>query len=428
MLFFILFVIFLIIGIPIAFSMSVAGLIFFSTNNIPLNTVPQKILGGMDSFVLLAIPLFIFAGELMEGGGIARRVLNLASTLVGHIRGGLGHVVVVATLIMSGISGSSSADTAAMGSTMIPTMVRKGYDRAKAVSIVAAAGGMDILVPPCIAMIILGGVVNISVAHLFFAGILPGIFMGLGIMAVVYVQAKKNDIPLEMKQGFREIWKAFVDSAWALMIPVFLLGGIKVGAFTATEGAVFVVVYSLWVAIYVYKEITWHDVIPIMLRSVRMTGAIMFLIGVSTLFGWVTAREQIPDMLMNWITTVSDSPWIFLAICNVVLLISGSILEGAPAIIILAPLMIPMALKLGIDPIHFGTMMITNLGVGYVLPPIGICLLIACTTGKIDVAHVVKPVMPYFLTMVVVLLLITYVPSISLFIPKLLGYQPVGNW
>ncbi|MDF2569977.1 MAG: C4-dicarboxylate transporter permease [Sporomusa sp.] len=428
MLFFILFFVFLIIGVPIAFSMSVSGLIFFSINNIPLNTVPQKILGGMDSFVLLAIPLFIFAGELMEGGGISRRVLNLASTLVGHIRGGLGHVVVVATLIMSGISGSSSADTAAIGSAMIPTMVRKGYDRAKAVSIVAAAGGMDILVPPCIAMIILGGVVNLSVANLFFAGILPGILMGLGIMSVIYVQAKKANIPLEIWKGFGEVWKAFIDSAWALLIPVFLLGGIKVGAFTATEGAVFVVVYSLWVAIYIYKEITWRDVIPIMLRSVRMTGAIMFLIGVSTLFGWVTAREQIPDMLMGWIATVSDSPWIFLAISNIVLLISGSILEGAPAIIILAPLLIPMALKLGIDPIHFGTMMITNLGVGYVLPPIGICLLIACTTGQIDVAHVVKHVMPYFLIMVVILLLITYVPAISLFIPKLAGYQPVGNW
>ncbi len=426
--FFSLFILFLAVGLPIAFSMGTAGLIFFSLNNVPLNTIPQKILTGTDSFVLLAIPLYIFAGELMEGGGISRRILELAGAIVGHIRGGLGHIVVVATMIMSGISGSSTADTAAIGSGMIPTMIRKGYSREQATAIIAASGGMDILIPPCITMIVLGGVANLSVAHLFFAGILPGAVMALGLMLVIFYQAKASDIPLEPRKGGTQLWHAFKDASWALMIPVIILGGIKLGWFTATEGAVVAVIYSAIISMFVYREISLKDIPHIMIRSVRTAGVILFLTGMASLFAWITAREQIPDLLMNWIMSVAADPVIFLIISNIVLLIIGSVLEGAPAVIILAPLLLPVAVKLGIDPIHYGTIIIANIGVGFLMPPVGMCLLVACSVGKVDVARMIKPITPYFIVMIIALLIITYVPEVSLWLPKLAGYQPTGKF
>jgi len=425
MLFFILFAIFVAIGLPIAFSMGVAGLTFFSISDIPLTAVAQKILGGVDSFTLLAIPLYVLAGEMMETGGVSRRILGLAAALVGHIRGGLGHVVVVATVFMSGISGSSSADTAAIGSSMIPTMMRKGYTREKATALIAASGGMDILVPPCITMIVLGGVVNLSVSNLFFAGIMPGILMAIALMIVIYLEAKKANIPFEPRQSSSQLVTAFREAIWALLIPVIILGGIKIGAFTATEGAVVAVVYSGIISMFVYKEVKLKDFIHIGIKAITTTGAIMFLIGMSALFAWVTAREQVPDVIMKWVIDFSENPYVFLLLTNLVVLIFGAVLEGAPAVIILAPLLMPVAVKLGIDPIHFGTLMIANIGVGYLLPPIGICLLIACSVGKVRVVDIIKPITPYFIAMVIALMLITYVPEVSLFIPKLFGYQPL---
>lgn len=426
MLFFFLFLLFLVIGLPIAFSMGVSGLVFLNLNDVPLTAIAQKILGGADSFTLLAIPLYILAGELMETGGISRRILELASSLVGHIRGGLGHIVVVATMIMSGISGSSTADTAAIGSTMIPTMVRKGYTREKATAIIAASGGMDILIPPCLTMIVLGGVANLSVANLFFAGIIPGVVMALGLMLVIYYEAGKSKMEPEPWKGIGHVGRSFSAAFWALLIPVIILGGIKVGAFTATEGAVVAVFYSLVISMFIYREIQFKDLPHICIKAAKTTGSIMFLVGTATLFAWVTAREQIPDKLLQWVTGFSSEPWVFLLIVNLVLLIVGAVLEGAPAVIILTPLLMPVAVKLGIDPIHFGTIIIANIGVGFLLPPVGLCLLVACSVGKVPVSQVIKPIMPYFGIMIVALLLITYIPMLSLGIPMLLGYKPIG--
>ena len=426
MVFFLLFVVFLVVGVPIAFSMGLAGLIFLMLNDVPLSAIAQKILTGVDSFTLLAIPLYVLAGEFMETGGISRRFMELAGSLVGHIRGGLGHVVIVATMLLSGISGSSNADTAAIGSTMIPAMVRKGYSPEKATAIVAASGGMDILIPPCITMIVLGSVANISVANLFFAGILSATVMALCLMTVVYVDARRNNIAFEPWKGWGNVGKAFVNAFWALLIPIIILGGIRIGVFTATEGAVVAVFYSVFIALFFYKELTVKDIFPVCIRAAKTTGSIVFLIGTASLFAWITAREQLPDLVLKAILSVSDSPIVFLLLMNVVLLFIGAVLEGAPAVIILTPLLMPVAHKFGIDPIHFGTIIIANIGVGFMLPPIGICLLVACSVGKVDVMNVVKPLMPYFISMIIALLLITYIPSISLLIPMALGYQPVG--
>jgi C4-dicarboxylate transporter DctM subunit len=309
---------------------------------------------------------------------------------------------------------------------MIPTMVRKGYSPEKATAIVAAAGGMDILIPPCITMIILGSVANISVANLFFAGILSATVMALCLMSVVYVDARRNNIAFEAWKGWGNVGKAFINAFWALLIPIIILGGIRIGVFTATEGAVVAVVYSVFIALFFYKEITIKDLYPVCVRAAKTTGSIVFLVGTASLFAWITAREQLPDLLLNWILSVSDSPIVFLLLMNIVLLFIGAVLEGAPAVIILTPLLMPVAYKFGIDPIHFGTIIIANIGVGFLLPPVGICLLVACSVGKVDVLSVVKPLMPYFIAMIVALLLITYIPSISLAIPMALGYQPLG--
>ena len=428
MLFFVLFVVCLVVGIPIAFSMGVAGLIYLVVSDVPLAAIPQEILGGVNSFTLLAIPLYIFAGELMEGGGISKRILTLADNLVGHIRGGLGHVVVLATVLLSGISGSSTADTAAIGSAMIPSMEKKGYKREKAVAIIAAAGGMDILIPPCLTMIILGGVANLSVEALFFGGLLPAIVMALALMGVVYLDAVRNKVPKGQWKGLKQVARSFAESFWALMIPVIILGGIRFGAFTATEGAVVAVVYSLIIALFVYREVKFRDMYDVILRSAKTTGSIMFLIGAASLFAWITAREQIPNKLLAFMTDFSTTPYVFLLIVNIVFLILGAVLEGAPAVIILTPIFMPMALKFGIDPIHFGIIIIANIGVGFLFPPIGLCLLVACSVGKVPVVSVIKPIMPYFMALIVSLMAVTYIPAIALFFPKLAGYVPKGTF
>ena len=367
MLFFLIFIGAISVGLPIAFGMSFSGLIYLLSNDIPVQALTQKVLSGTDSFTLLAVPLYLLAGEIMEAGGISRRILNLANALVGHIRGGLGHVVVVSTLILSGISGSSTADTAAIGSVMIPNMVRNGYRRVDAAAIVAAAGGMDILIPPCLTMIILGSVCNLSIARLFFAGIVPALVMSVALMAVIYHKAKIGNYPVEKRKSLREVGKITSDAFLALMIPVIVLGGIKIGAFTATEGAVAAVIYSLAVAMFVYREVKFKDLKHIFLLSAKTTGVIMLLCGMASLFAWVTAREQLPDMLLAWILGISSSPYVFLMFVNVIFLFFGAILEGSPAVIILAPLFMPVAVKLGIDPIHFGTVIMANLGVGFLL-------------------------------------------------------------
>jgi C4-dicarboxylate transporter, DctM subunit len=428
MLFFSVFVICLLIGVPIAFSMGLAGLIYLPFNGVPVIAIVQRIFGGLDSFTLLAVPLYLLVGEIMEKGGISMRIINFADSLVGHIRGGLGHVVVVTTYIMSGISGSTTADTAAVGSVMIPSMERKGYGRVAATAIVAAAGGMDILIPPCITMIILGTVCGLSIGNLFFAGIIPAAVMAIALMIVIYINAKKENIPLQPRKTLRHVGKTFNDAFLALLIPFIILGGIKIGIFTATEGAVAAAIYAAIVAVFFYREVKLKDWKGILLRAATATAQIELLIAMASLLAWVTARERLPDMLLQLILGISDSPYVFLFFVNIIFLLFGAVLEGSPAIIILAPLFMPVAVKLGLDPIYFGTVLMANLGVGFILPPVGLALLVATSVGKITIAQLSKPIMPYFLALVIAMLLITYVPDIALALPKMFGYKPIGSF
>jgi C4-dicarboxylate transporter DctM subunit len=307
-------------------------------------------------------------------------------------------------------------------------MEKKGYRREKAVAIIAACGGMDILVPPCITMIVLGGVANLSVEALFFGGLLPAFVMAAALMAVVYFDAVKNKIPSGEWKGLKLIWRSFLESFWALMIPVIILGGIRIGAFTATEGAVVAVVYSFFISIFVYHEVKFSEMYELMLRAAKTTGSIMFLIGVASLFAWITAREQIPNKLLAFMADFTTTPYVFLMIVNVVFLFLGAVLEGSPAVIILTPLFMPMAVNFGIDPIHFGIIIIANIGVGFLLPPVGLCLLVACSVGKVQVVNVIKPIMPYFAALIAALLAITYLPNVALLLPRMIGYVPKGTF
>jgi C4-dicarboxylate transporter DctM subunit len=416
------FIVLLLLSIPLAGAMGLASMAYiYAQPNIPSIVSAQRMFVGIDNFTLLAIPLYILAGNLMETGGISRRLIHLASCLVGHIKGGLGLITVVATMFFSGVSGSSSADTAAIGGIMIPAMTKRGYSPERATAIVTAAGGMGILIPPCLVMIVLASVTNLSVGALFLAGFMPAFIMGGGLMLLIYWQGRKGLIPAEAKTPFKETVAAFVDALLALMTPVIILGGIIGGAFTATEAAAVAVVYSLIVAMLIYKEIKVKD-LPQILESTAVTSAVvLFLVAVASLFSWIIAREQIPLMLASWLDNVSGSQWIFLIIVNCVFLVVGSVLEGAPAVIILAPLFYPIALRLGIDPIHFGTVLMANLGLAFVLPPTGLCLLVATSIAKVSISKVVKPLMPYFAVMVITLLIITYVPWFSIILPKLAG-------
>lgn len=419
---FVIFFVFVLLSVPLAFAMGIASEIYLLVDGtIPQTLLPQRMFVGIDNFTLLAIPLYILAGELMETGGISRRLIHLAACLVGHIKGGMGLITVVATMFFSGVSGSSSADTAAIGGVMIPAMADKGYSRAQATAIVSAAGGMGILIPPCLTMIVLAAVVNLSVGALFLAGFLPAFVMGGGLMIYIYMQGRAGLIPSQPKVSRKDTIKAVYDATLALLTPIIILGGIIGGIFTATEAAAIAVFYSLAVSMVIYKEIKIADLPRILTNTAVTSAAILFLVGVASLFGWIIARERIPMMMAEWLLQVSSGPLIFLIIVNIIFVFVGSVLEGSPAVIILAPLLFPIALKLGIDPIHFGTILIANLGVAFILPPTGLCLIVACSVGKTRMTDVVKPLMPYLVVMIITLLIIIYVPWFSLFIPRLSG-------
>ena len=412
------------VSVPIGISMglaSAAALLY--KGGMPLTILAQKMFTGLDSFPLLAVPFFILAGCFMETGGISARLVRFASVLVGHIRGGLAHVVIVGTIFFSGVSGSSAADTAAIGSIMIPSMAKRGYPRPLATAIVAAAGGMGVLIPPCIIMVLYGIAANVSIGYLFAAGFLPGFLCGLSLMIMVYFVAKREGLPKETKATLREMLKAAVDAIPPLLMPVIILGGILSGMFTATESAVIAVVYGMALSMVVYKELHFRDVPGLLVTSAKLTGMVMLVVGMSITFAWIVTVERVPQMITEWILGMTQNPWMFLLFSNVLMLIVGMFIDATPAMITFTPILFPIAQKLGIDPVHFGIVMVTNLGVGFVSPPVGSCLFVASAIGDVKIDQVIKPILPFIAVMLVALILITYWPGMTLFIPRLLGYK-----
>ncbi|PKL02602.1 MAG: C4-dicarboxylate ABC transporter permease [Synergistetes bacterium HGW-Synergistetes-2] len=416
------FVVCFVMGIPLALVMGITGFSVILAMGVPLQLVAQRMFTGIDSFPLMAVPFFILAGDLMNRGGTTVRIIGFANSLVGHIRGGLAHACIVANMIFAGISGSAVADASAIGSIMIPSMEKNGYDLDFSAALNSAAATIGPIIPPSIIMVIYGVSVNVSVGGLFAAGFIPGIMLGLVLMLVVSRVSKKKNYA--MSEGFSgvRVRKELKSSVWALMAPVIILGGILGGVFTPTEAAAVAVIYSFFVGKFVFREITWKDLPGILFQSGITTGAILLIISLANVFAWVIAANQIPVKLSSMFLSATSNPYVFLLIVNILLLIVGMFMETGAAIILLAPILAPIATQLGVHPLHFGFMMVLNLAIGMATPPVGVCLFVSCGITGLSLEKVSAAVMRFVLAQIAILVLVTYVAPISLFLPRLLGF------
>jgi len=416
------FVVCFVMGIPLALVMGITGFSVILAMGVPLQLVAQRMFTGIDSFPLMAVPFFILAGDLMNRGGTTVRIIGFANSLVGHIRGGLAHACIVANMIFAGISGSAVADASAIGSIMIPSMEKNGYDLDFSAALNSAAATIGPIIPPSIIMVIYGVSVNVSVGGLFAAGFVPGILMGLALMIVVTRVAKRKNYPTSDGFSVKRVAIEFRSSVWALMAPIIILGGILGGVFTPTEAAAVAVIYAFFVGKFIFREITWRDVPQILFQSGITTGAILLIISLANVFAWVIAANQVPVKLSALFLSATSNPYVFLLIVNILLLIVGMFMETGAAIILLAPILAPIAVKLGIHPLHFGFMMVLNLAIGMATPPVGVCLFVSCGITGLSLEKVSAAAMRFVAALLGVLLLVTYVAPISLFLPKLLGF------
>jgi tripartite ATP-independent transporter DctM subunit len=415
------FVVLLLLAVPVSFAMGLAAVIaIIWQGRTPLNTVVTQMASGMDSFPLMAIPFFILAGELMERAGISERLVKLARALVGHIQGGLGMVVIVGEYLFSGISGSTAADVSAVGSLLIAPMERAGYSKGQAVAIVSAATAMGILVPPCIFMIVLASMTNQSIGAMFVAGFLPAVVIAVGLVAYVCWKAGQLNIPREARATRHELLKALGDGVIAMVMPGIIFGSIFGGITTVTEAAVVAVLYSAFVGLVVYRRFTVRNLPEILLASTINTAMVMLLVGTATVFSWILTVERVPQSVAKLVTGVSASPWIFLAVSNIIFILFGAILEGLPALIVFVPVMYPIATQFGIDPLHYGILIIASIGIGVFLPPIGVGLFIACAIARMNIVESARHMVPYLIILFLGLLVVTYVPWFTLVLPRAL--------
>jgi tripartite ATP-independent transporter DctM subunit len=410
------------VHMPIAFAVGIACVVYvLLRGELPLIVVPHRMIGGMDSFLLLAMPLFVLAGDLMNTGGITERLVGFARALVGHIRGGLGMTTVVSEYLFSGISGSSAADVSAVGSLLIPAMTRAGYRPELAVSIVAAASAMGVLVPPCLMMVVLASLTDLSVAALFMAGFLPAAAMALLLAGLIYVQARRENLPREPRPSAREVLRACARGTLPLIAPVIILGGILGGIVTPTEAAVLAVLYALVLGLVIYREIRPRDLMPLLINTASLTGMVMLLVGTASVLSWIFAAQGIPRLIAGVLLGLSSDPTLVLLVTIIVFVPLGAILEGVPAMIILVPVFFPIIARFGIDPLHYGTLVVAALGLGLFIPPFGVGFFIACALGRTSVEGAARAYVPYVLVLLAGLLLVAFVPWITLIVPRLMN-------
>ncbi len=413
-------------GMPIGFSLGVSALCSLASwGSVPLKLMVQRMFTGIDSFPLMAIPFFMLAGELMFSGGMLTRLFKFADALVGHIRGGLGHVNIVASMLFAGITGSALADTAALGSMEIPMMVEGGYDVDYSAAITAASSIVGPIIPPSIPMVIYAVAAgNVSIAALFLAGAIPGILIGVAMMIYNYIVSLKRNYPRrETRITLMEFIRIFRRAILVLMMPIIILGGILSGIFTPTEASAVAVAYAVIVGFFVTHELDFKGLARALLNSGIGSGVVLVVVGMSSIVSWILATQQVPQIAANFFLSLTDNPFIYLLCVNALLLFLGCFMDPTPAIILVTPILTPIAIALGIDPLHFGLVVVINLIVGLITPPVGLCLFIACGIAKISLERISKAVLPFVLVEIAVLFLITYVPSICLFLPKLLGYD-----
>lgn len=415
------FTLLMLIGMPIAFCLGIASLATILYMGLPPIVIFQQMNSGMNVFAMMAIPFFIFAGDLMVRGGIATRLIRFAAGIVGHLRGGLGQVNVVASTLFGGISGSAVADASAVGGLMIPQMAARGYDRGYAVNVTANAAIIALMIPPSHNMILYsiaaGG--NVSVADLFTAGIIPGLLLAAALMFTAWFVARHRGYPSEPFPGFAKVLYFFVSSAPGILLIAIIFGGVRSGVFTATESSCIAVLYALLVAMFVYRELDWHGFVEAVMGAVRTTAMVLLVIGTAASFAWLMAFLQVQGLMISAISAISDNPIIVLLVINIILLLLGTFMDMAPLVIISTPVLLPVVKAFGIDPVHFGVIMILNAGIGLNTPPVGTVLFVACAVGKITIREAMRTIWPFFGASVAVLMLVTYVPALSLWLPSL---------
>jgi C4-dicarboxylate transporter DctM subunit len=417
--FFISLFIFVFLSVPVAFSLGLSTVLgVWMHDTLPLEIVPQRIFVSLNSFPLMAIPFFILAGNLMGAGSMSKRLVNFASSLVGHFRGGLAMVAIVTSMFFAAISGSGAATTAAIGSILIPAMVARGYKIEYAAANQAVSGALGIIIPPSIAMILYGVAAEVSIGDLFIAGILPGLLITFSLLVSAYIIANRNGYVGEERKSFPEVLKAFKESILAIFMPIIVLGGIYSGVFTPTEASVVAVVYSFIVGYFVYRDLTIKQVADTLKKSAVSSSIIMIVIGTAGLFGFFIEMNGVPGMIYSSISDVITNKYMFLIIVNIILFLAGMFLDGGAAILIFVPLLLGTAVNLGIYPVHFGVIMVCNLAIGLVTPPVGIDLFVVSQLTKLSIVKIARAVIPLIIILIVDVLIISFFPPLSTWLPS----------
>jgi C4-dicarboxylate transporter, DctM subunit len=415
--------IFLLLRVPIAAALGLSTALAVLQADLPLTLIVQRMVVSNDSFPLMAIPFFILAGNVMTYGGVSRRIVAFADTLVGWMTGGLGLVATVSGVFFSAISGSSAATTAAVGSVLFPEMEKRGYDRSFSAAIVAAAGETGIIIPPSVVMVVYGVIAGVSIGDMFLGGFGPGLLMGLSMTVLIYVLSRKKGLQSTSKfVGFKQVAKSFSSAIWGLLMPVIILGGIYGGIFTPTEAAVVAVLWGVFVGFFIYKDLKPADLPKILKKSAVGAAVIMFIMNAAGLFSWIITSEQIPHKLAESFVAISGgSEIIFLMLINVLLLITGTMINASAAITILAPILVPVAMTFNIDLVFFGVLMVVNMAIGCITPPVGVDLFVATTISGVPIEKIAKSIFPFLIVLIVDLLLITYVQDIVMWLPNMFG-------
>lgn len=414
------FTLLMLIGNPIAFCLGLSSLATVLYLGLPPLVVFQRVASGISVFTLMAIPFFIFAGDLMVRGGIAARIVAFAGSLIGHVRGGLGQVNIAASTLFGGISGSAVAEAAAVGGLMIPQMKARGYGADYAVNVTSMAALIALMIPPSHNMIIyaISGGGKISIADLFTAGIVPGLLLALALSITAWIVAVRRGYPTEPFPGFRRVGALLLESLPGMLLIAIIFGGVRSGVFTATESSCVAVIYALLVTVFVYRALSWSDFVHATQQAVRTTAMVLLIIGMASAFGWLMAYLRVAQISLEWMRSVSDNPYVILLMINVVLLVLGTFMDMSPLIIITTPIFLPVVSAFGIDPVHFGVIMVLNLGIGLNTPPLGPVQFVAAAVAKITIWEAMRSVWPFYAAGLIVLGLVTYVPALSLWLPS----------
>lgn len=417
---FLSFIVFLFMGVPVAFSLGLSSLIYLVGSGIPLMVIPQRMFAGINSFTLLCIPGFILAGNLMNRGGISDRIIAFANILVGPIRGGLAQANVVASMVFAGVSGTAVADTASLGSLLIPAMHKEGYDLEFSCAVTASSSCIGPIIPPSMPMIIAGTLTGLSVGKLFLAGAVPGVLMGLLMMIVTAVLSARRGYPKGERPSWRKFWHEFYGGIWALMMMVLIFAGILSGWFSPTEAAIVACIYAMFVGLFVYRDLKLRDLPQVLKESAIMSAAIITLVGLANVFAWILASERIPQTIARAMMSLTSNKYAIILLVNIFLLFVGMFMETIAALMTLFPTLLAVLTQVGVDPIQCAMICVLNLIIGLITPPVGICLFVASSIGKIPVNRIVSANLPYLLVCLLVLALVSFIPAISTWLPSML--------